>query len=219
MKNYIEDLFQTNMFTGITAQEIPGLLNCVHAKYAEYKKDELIIEEGSLVYDFGFILSGHGRVIKWDASDKVFIITMLKKGSEIGVLLAASRDHRSPVTVQALDDVTVLMISYDRLLAKCEKSCPCHETLLRNYINVVADKGLVLHERIDCLLRPSARQKIITYLKRLSIEQSSKSIIVPFNRNALAQYLNIERSNLSRELSMMKRDGLIDYHMNSFKLL
>jgi CRP-like cAMP-binding protein len=144
---------------------------------------------------------------------------LLQKGSEIGVLLAASPEYDSPVSVQAQEDVSVLLIPYDRLFARCKRACQKHETLLRNYIGIVAEKGLVLHERMNCLLKPTLRDKILTYLMRVSREQQSRTVSIPMNRNAMAEYLNIERSALSRELSCMKRDGLIDYHKNGFKLL
>jgi CRP-like cAMP-binding protein len=218
MNELIEDLRQTKLFLGIEPHEIEGLLDCLCTKRVDYAKGDYIIEEGSKVYDFGIILSGHGRAIKWDPSGRLIIITLLKKGSEIGVILAASLDHRSPVTVQAQDDVSVLQIPFERVLTRCEKACPCHDKLLRNYINIVAEKGLVLHERIDCLLRPTVREKILAYLLRVSHEQQKSIFTIPMNRNAMAEYLNVERSALSRELSNMKRDGLIDYHKNSFRL-
>lgn len=219
MNEFIGDLKQTNLFLGIESQEIDGLLHCLCTKYTRYEKGDIIIEEGNKVYDFGIILSGHGRAIKWDASDRLIIISLLKKGSEIGVILAASLDHKSPVTVQAQDDVLVLQIPFERVLTRCEKACPWHEKLLRNYINIVAEKGLVLHERIDCLLRPTIREKVLTYLWRISREQQKRTFTIPMNRNAMAEYLNVERSALSRELSYMKRDGIIDYHKNSFRLI
>lgn len=218
MLNY-EELAQTKLFSGIVPDEIAGLLDCVQARRAQYAKDDMIIEEGSRVQTFGILLSGHGRSIKWDASGRLIIITLLQKGSEIGVLLAASPQHGSPVSVQAQENVSVLLIPYDRLLARCKRACQKHEILLRNYIGIVAEKGLVLHERINCLLKPTLRDKILTYLLRASCEQQSKTVSIPMNRNSMAEYLNIERSALSRELSCMKRDGLIDYHKNGFKLL
>lgn len=219
MIEYIEDLAQTKLFSGIAPKEIIGLLDCAHARRVEYEKGDMIVEGGNRVHEFGVMLSGHGRSIKWDAADRLVIITLLEKGSEIGVLLAASPEHESSVWVQAQDDVSVLLISYDCMLARCEKACPKHERLLRNYIGIVAEKGLVLHERINCLLKPTVREKILTYLIRVSREQQSRTFSIPLNRNAMAEYLNIERSALSRELSNMKRDGLIDYHRNSFRLI
>ena len=193
-----------------------GLLHCLCAKYVWYAKGDTIIEEGNKVYDFGIMLSGHGRAIK---RDRVILISLLKKGSEIGVILAASLEHKSPVTVQAEDDVLVLQIPFERVLARCEKACPRHDRLLRNYISIVAEKGLVLHERIDCLLRPTIWEKILTYLQRIACEQQKRTFTIPMNRNAMAEYLNVERSALSRELSYMKRDGIIDYHKNTFRLI
>ena len=60
---------------------------------------------------------------------------------------------------------------------------------------------------------------MMNYLLRVSREQQSRTITIPMNRNEMAEYLNIERSALSRELSCMKRDGLIDYHNNRFQIL
>ena len=218
MNEYLEDLAQMNLFSGIEPGEIAELLNCLQARRVQYASGEMILEEGSRVRKFGIILSGHARSIKWDTSGRVIILTLLEKGSEIGVLLAAQPEKESPVSIQAQDDVSVLMIPYDRVLAPCIKACPKHDRLLRNYISIVAQKGLFLHERIDCLLKSTVREKIMTYLLRISHEQKSTSFQIPLNRNAMSEYLNIERSALSRELSNMKRDGLIDYHLNNFRL-
>lgn len=218
MINY-EDLKQTALFAGLGTKEIVQLLDCVRARRVRFAKDELIIEEGNQIHEFGILLSGCARSIKWDASDKLIIITLLEKGSEIGVLLAASPERESPVSVQAQENVSMLLIPYERLIAHCGKACLGHERLLRNYIGIVAEKGLVLHERLDCLLKPTVREKILSYLLRIASEQQSQSISIPMNRNEMAEYLNIERSALSRELSYMKRDGLIAYHRNRFWLL
>lgn len=216
--DYSDDLAQMNLFSGIEPEEISGLLGCLHARCVQYSGGEMIIEEGSRVRRFGVMLSGHAHSIKWDTSDRVIILTQLEKGSEIGVLLAAQPEKESPVSVQAQDDVSVLMIPYDLILAPCVKACPKHGRLLRNYISIVAEKGLVLHERINCLLKPTVWEKILTYLLRVSREQKNISFQIPFSRNEMAEYLNVERSALSRELSRMKRDGLIDYHMDRFRL-
>ncbi len=149
----------------------------------------------------------------------MFIVTLLEKGSVIGVLLAARQERESSVFVQAVDDAAVLLIPFDKLIARCERACPKHEVLLRNYIAAIADKGLVLHERISCLIMPTVREKIMLYLRQASQERRRRVFDIPLNRNNMAEYLNVERSALSRELSAMKRDGLIDYHRNSFRLL
>lgn len=219
MKEYIKILSQTNLFTGIGQQEIESILKCMHTRYAEYEKGETVIAEGSIVNDIGIVVSGHGRSIKQEVTGKVSIITLLKSGSFIGILLAASKERKSPVTVEAADNLSVLFFPVERLICRCIKTCRKHNILLRNYIDCIAEKALVLHDRNDCLIKSTVREKILTYLRRMASEKESSVFTVSLDRNGMAQYLNVERSALSRELSRMKKDGVIDYYKNSFKLL
>lgn len=215
----IAGLAGTALFTGMEADEIPGLLQCLDAKLRVYAKNDHILEEGDMATDVGIILTGHGRAVKWDASGKIILLSMLEEGCEIGMMIAAGDGQKSPVTVQALEEMTVLSIPFSKVLSRCAKACHRHDILLRNYIHILAQKGLMLHQRIDCLLRPTVREKVMSYLERVSAQQHSRRVSLPINRNAMAEYLNVERSALSRELSRMKRDGLIDYHRNHFQLL
>ncbi len=219
MKNYFLDLTHMPLFSSIPPEDIPGLLECTCARRLSYRKNEIIIEEGGLVSEFGILLSGRGRAMIVDESGRIVTITLLKKGNEIGAILASSNDHRSPVSVQALEDAEVLKIPFARVLSRCEKSCPSHDQLLKNYIGIVAEKGLELQERISCLLKPSIREKVLGYLSKNARDTGSRAFCVPFDRSGMAEYLNVERSALSRELSAMKRDGLIDFHKNCFRLL
>ena len=214
----MQTIIQSGLFANIDQNHIKGLLNCVNAKLVHYKKDEFIINDGDQVTDFGIILSGSARSIKWDAAGRLIIITFVRTGSVLGVMIAAKPGQASPVAVQATQAATVMHIPFNRITTRCNQNCAYHETLLRNYIGAVAEKGLELHERINCLLEPSVRSKILAYLQRISKECGSKTFTIPINRNTMAEYLNIERSALSRELSSMKRDGLIEYKLNLFKL-
>lgn len=219
MDNIIDTLIQTRIFAGIERCDMPKLLKCIRAREKRCKENEIIIQEGSIVSDFGIVLSGNGWAIRDDAEGRPVIITLLEPKSEIGIMIAASSGHVSPVSVQAQSNMTVLMTPYDRAVAICPKNCQSHSKLLINYMSVVADKGLMLHERIGCLLKPTLRQKIMSYLRHLSREQNSGYIVSPLDRAAMAEYLNTDRSALSRELSRMKQDGIIDFYKSSFKLL
>ena len=210
---------QTGLFAGLSAGEAVELLQCLDAERADYPKGASIIEEGSRGQGVGILCAGRARAVKWDASGRLIIITLLQKGSENGALLAACPGRPSPVTVQALDDSCVLWLSAVRILDGCGRACPRHRLLLRNYLRIVAEKGLVLHERLDCLLRPTIREKVLAYLSRMSGTRRAAPFSIPRDRGAMAEYLNVERSALSRELAHMKRDGILDYHKNTFRLL
>lgn len=215
----MEILEQTSLFSGMPLEDIENILECVQARRLEYEKGETVIWEGDIVTDIGIVLAGRGHSVKENASGKPLIVTLLEKGSFIGILLAAGRERKSPVSVQAREGLTVLFISLDRIIGRCAKSCPRHDVFLRNCFNSIAEKSMDLYDRIDCLIRPTIREKIIAYLSILAKENRSSTFMSPLDRNAMAEYIHADRSALSRELSRMKRDGLIDYYKNSFKLL
>ena len=196
MKSIIQDLIQTNLFTGISEDGTARLLSCLNARTMEYKSDTVVIEEGNKVWMFGILLSGCGRSYKTDLQGNVITITLLRKGSEIGVLLASRPEQISPVSVAVENGSRALLISYDSLIGSCGRHCPCHRQLLR----------------------PSARSKILAYLKKFPPLSDDGTFTVPLDRNAMAEYLNMDRSALSRELSNMKKDGIIDFHKSRFRL-
>ena len=215
----IQDLCKTGLFAGISHRDAEHLLSCLDTQVWKYTAAATVIEEGSCVRRFGVLLNGQGRSYRTDPSGRTITITLLREGSEIGVLLAASRECKSPVSVEVSEGSSILFISYTSLTGSCCKNCPCHKQLLQNFMGIVAQKGLVLHERIDCLLKPTAREKILTYLNCISREKESSSFTIPMDRSAMAEYLNIDRSALSRELSRMKADGILDYYKNQFRLM
>ncbi len=213
MDEWLDVLTRTALFSGIEADDISRLLLRIHAKVLRYRENELIVEEGSPSSDFGILLSGRGRSFRLDTMGRLTTITLLRPGSEIGVLLAASAGRRSPVSVEAQEELSVLSIPFKSLVG-----C-IHDRLIGNFIRIIAEKGLVLHERLACLLQPTAREKILSYLSTVSCGNCGRSFSIPLDRHAMSEYLGMDRSALSRELSRMKADGLIDFHKNRFKLL
>jgi CRP-like cAMP-binding protein len=219
MDKYIETLADFALFTGFLKQEIPDLLKSLRAQKISYGEDSLIICEGGNVDSFGVLLEGAGHTFIQDDEGRHITMTILKPGSEISVMLASSPRHKSPVSVQVEKGSVVMMIPFKRIMGCCDSDCPIHGKLVRNFIAIVAEKGLTLHERLDCLLKPTVRKKILSYLERISEENKSRNFTIPIDRSGMARYLNVDRSALSRELSRMKRDGILDFYKNSFRLL
>lgn len=216
----MEELFQilqrTKLFAGLVPTQLEPLLLCMGARQAHYAKGACVIEEGDTLTEIGVVLSGTARAVKCSPEGSVILISLLAQGSEVGALLAAHSGRKSPVTVQADSALTVLFFPFEKILSRCHRACAGHDLLLRNAMALVAEKGLLLHERLHCLLQPSIRAKVLTYLSQTA--GVGRSGCIPLSRNAMAQYLNVDRSALSRELSRMQRDGLLQYHKNHFVL-
>lgn len=212
-----EILEKSPLFRGIARGDIGTILSHLSAATREYEKGETILWEGESVSDVGILLSGSARSVKTNVTGKLVIVTLLEPGSYIGLLLAASRDRKSPVSVQALGKISALFIPIRNILTRSD--CPHYTLILGNLLDGIAEKALVLHDRNDCLIKPTIRDKVLTFLTRESRRAGSSSFTIPMGREAMAEYLDADRSALSRELSWMKRDGLIDYEKNRFELL
>ena len=209
-------LIQSSLFQGITRDEIETMLIYLSATRREFRKDEHIVREGDLVRNIGILLSGTAQSVKIGFTGKQVIVTRIQPGNYIGVLLAASHVRTSPVTVQALENLVVLFIPMRNILSRHDY--PHREQLLSNLLDGIAEKALILHDRNDCLVQPSIRDKVLTFLSEFADTARSNSFVIPMNRDTMAEYLDVDRSALSRELSWMKRDGLINYEKSWFQL-
>ena len=81
-----------------------------------------------------------------------------------------------------------------------------------------ANRNLTLTRKIAHITCRSTRDKLLSYLSSCAQDAGSAIFSIPFDRQQLADYLSVERSAMSAELSRMKKDGLIDYHKNQFRL-
>ena len=108
---------------------------------------------------------------------------------------------------------------YQKIIRPCAKLHSAHLQLMQNLVLTISDKYFSLSRRIDLLVLKSLRAKVCAYLLSEAERAGSLTFSIPFSRIQLADYLNCDRSALSRELSQMQRDGLLDTYKSSFKLL
>ncbi|MCL2071449.1 MAG: Crp/Fnr family transcriptional regulator [Oscillospiraceae bacterium] len=218
--NYSE-MERIGLFRKLNSSEIRKVCTCFGAYTRNYAKGKTVVREGDVLKQFGVVLGGQARAFKSDVSGKEFTVSVINEGGYIGLLLAggsSSCPRCSPVTVTASDRLTVLFLPLNKLLRQCSGNCSAHVKVLGNLIGGISEKAMLLYERIDCLIKPTIREKVSEYLSQQSKLAGGDSFTVAFDREGMADYLNTERSALSRELSKMKNDGLIDYRKSSFKI-
>ena len=143
-------------------------------------------------------------------------IAQVEPGGVFGDVLGGS-SLSSPVTVLAAAPCEVLLLPYERLLLS--DGSPAHQQTLRNLVRTISDKYFSLSRRVDLLLLKSLRAKVCAYLLSEAEAHHSLTFTVPYSRIQLADYLNCDRSALSRELSLMQRDGLLETYRSSFKIM
>ncbi len=219
MKEYFDKLLTSSLFEGLNEIDLGRFLSCVNSRVAAYLKGETILMAGFPVREFGIILSGEIEASQEDFSGDRIIISHLSFPEMFGEVLACSSDRKSPVTVTALTNTKVLFLNYARLSACCQNGCPGHQRIIQNLLRVLADKYFVLNARIGFLIKKSVRSKLALYLTKESEEHGKSTFPASLNKTSLSFFLNADRSAMSRELSRMRAEGLINYDRKSYTLL
>ena len=204
---------------GFKLKEIQILLSVLQAETIKLAEKRILIYEGdSNPYIFS-VLSGEAYGAKYDDNGRETIYNHFSQGCIFGDVLAVSLSKESPVTVIGYPETELLKFRFNNLVSLSTEHLDLRSRLLRNLTSELSNKFFELQERVNCLVAPTLRNKIILFLENESKKQKSKKITVSFNRERLAAYLNTDRSALSRELSNMKKDGMIDFDKNKFTLL
>jgi CRP-like cAMP-binding protein len=217
LKNIFEVTKNNPLFQKIAYCDFEHLLNCLSAKTACYKKDEVILLSGDTISFVGLILSGAIRIIKEDFNGNITIHTELSVSDLFGEVFACAGIFQSPVTVQAVEDTEILFIDYKKIITSCAAACPFHARLIENMLKLIAKKNLMLNNKIEILSRRTTREKLQCFfdLQR----DNAKEFNIPFNREELAHYLCVDRSAMSNELCKMRDEGLIKFQKNKFEIL
>ena len=212
------NLSDTLLFRGLNEDEITSLLTCLNAMKRSYKKGEVILSEGSITENIGIVLSGMAMISCSDVWGNNSILGNVAQGSVFAEVYACIPGQPMLVTVSAAEDCEILFMNVGKVLTVCSNACPFHSRLARNLLSVCAKKGLQLSQRILHTSPKSIRGRLMSYFSECAKRAGSSSFIIPYNRQQLADYLNVDRSTMCNELSKMQRDGLIEYEKNKFVL-
>ncbi len=204
------------LFEGISETELDEMLHCLGAVSKFFKKGSYILMAGDSLMHVGVILSGQATVFKTDLLGNRIVLGALTPPHLFAETFVCAGVKSSPVTVEASTDVTALLLSFDRILHTCTSCCSHHSALIHNMLRIVAQKNLALNEKLDHMARKTTRQKIASYLLDQATRSGSRRFEIALDRQALADYLSVNRSALSRELSRMNEEGAVDYQRNSF---
>ncbi|SCP95294.1 cAMP-binding domain of CRP or a regulatory subunit of cAMP-dependent protein kinases [Anaerobium acetethylicum] len=218
MKEYIDLLMETPLFGNIKKEELDSMLTCLKPYVKSFKKGNYITHSGDDIKSVGVVLQGTVQMVKEDIWGNKTILAIMTEKSVFGETFVCSRSYNSTVSFQAAADCTVMFLSFERILHSCHRACSFHNTLIDNVVILIAQKNIQLMEKLEVTSKKSLREKILTYLSREAQRNGSMYFEVPLGRIELSDYLCADRSALTRELSRMKAEGLIDYDRNTFRL-
>ncbi len=218
MEKYLNVLKTTLLFKGIEEKSLLTAVSCLNAAAKKYKSGEFVFRAGEKIEQVGIVLSGKAQVIREDIDGRKTIIAALSAGELFGEAFCCAGTEEIPISVICSADSEVLLISYSKIFSPCEKACDHHLKLIKNLLETLARKNIMLQSKLEILSKRTIREKVLAFLE-INGSGKSKKTKIPFDREGMADFLCIDRTALSHELSRMKKDGLINYQKNRFEIL
>lgn len=207
---------EITIFNNIDEQNVKSMLHCFEAKTITYKKDTTVISNLANTNIIGIIISGNANLIRNDYDGNRVILEKLEEGAIFGEVFSSYSDELSVI---ATTDCTITTFDYDHIIKRCKKSCPYHNEVINNMLQILANKVSKMNNRIDVLTKKTIRDKLLEYFNTQEKENISKTFYLNLNYTELADYLGVDRSALMRELKNLKNEGFIETHKNKIKLL
>ena len=218
MKNNIKILMNTSLFKGVGEQDLEAMLSCLGATERKYNKNDIILLAGTKVTSVGILVEGNAQITREDAEGNRAILSELMKADLFAEAYVAADSAEVPVTVIATSDCRIVWIPFSKIIGTCSSACGFHRTLVQNMMQVIAVKNIMMNEKMRILSCKTTKEKLMTYLSDYSERIGKSRFKIPFTRNELADYLSVDRSAMSRELSRLQAAGFLNYHKNEFEL-
>lgn len=219
MENYLTILKNCLLFKEIEENNLLTLLSCLNVKTLDIKKDMSIFNVGDKPKYMGIIISGSANIIQEDYWGNRTILSVLQTGELFAESFSYAKTSTLPISIVSRENSKVLLIDCNKTLTMCASSCKFHTIFIQNLVKILANKNIILTRKIKHITQKNTKEKVLSYLSECAILFGSNTFKIPFNRQELSDYLNVDRSALSNNLCKMRNEGLIEFHKNAFKLL
>lgn len=219
MKKYSDILKNCRLFDDIGDDDLIAMVGCLRAKVRTYGKNQAIMSEGEKASDIGIMLSGKAQLIRDDYYGNRSIVANIQPSQLFAESFVCAGADTVPVDIIATEDSEVMLIDGYHILHTCSNSCSFHNQMIFNLMKIVANKNLIFDQKIDITSKRTTRDKLLTYLMHQSKANGSDSFVIPYDRQELADYLEVDRSGLSAEISKLRREGVLECRKNEFRLL
>ncbi len=205
------------LFNNVAVEDLEEVLNFFDSYTKQYEKNSIIKQLWDSIDKAGIVLNGLVSIKFLSDYGNEHKISMLGQGSIFALSFACNkRLGGDTIEIVSDNDSEILFLKLSRLFDSDEKKSKALEQVSINLLRELAEKNVFLNKKIEILSHHKIRDRVIVYLK--SVSKGKKTFKIPLNRETMALFLGVERSSLSRELSNMKKEGIIDYNANEFSL-
>jgi CRP-like cAMP-binding protein len=195
------------------------MLGCLNPRIYAYKKGETIAAAEDAFIGLGIVLEGMVLVVKESLAGNRMIMSVLRRGDMFGEMACFAPNPKWPANISSQTESSILFISPEKVITQCESMCAGHQRLIRNLLRIMSTKAMLLNRKVDYLTLKTLRGKLSAFLIEEYKRNGALMFMLPMNRDEIADFLNVTRPSVSRELGKMRDEGLIDYHKSTFKIL
>lgn len=219
MENIVNILLQCPLFAQMSAVQIGQALQLLSPRQKQLKKDAFIFTAGDNATAVGIVLTGSAYVVQEDFWGNRTILANLSQGDLFGESFPFALAKTLPVSVIAQTACTVLLLDCKKMIGSIKEDSVVQQTLIQNMLAILAQKNMMLTQKIELVTKRSIKEKVLAYLSMQALSAKQSTFIIPFNRQELADYLSVDRSALSSTLSKMRDEGLLTFYKNQFTLI
>lgn len=219
MHTEFEQIIKVPLFKQITEAQLKNLLPCLQAQTRNYKRDQYLFLEGDPATKIGILLSGSILLLKEDYYGNRNVYNIVNELELFGTSFAFADIEDLPVSAVANEDSKVMWIECGRIARTCSKACLFHTQLIENLLQITAQKSIQLQQKIEFAFKKTTKEKVMAYLMNEAKIANSNTFTIPYDRQALADYLGVERSAMSTEIGKLQKEGRIKVNRNHFQIL
>lgn len=218
MKDFLPVIRSSQLFSGISEDELTAMLVCLKAEKKDFPKEAFVLRAGDTADSIGLVLAGTVLIIQEDIWGNRNILSKAGPGQTFAAAYACAPGAVLNVSVTAETPVTAMFLNVRRVMDVCPSACAHHSRIIRNLLSELAEKNLRFNEKLTHMGQRTTRAKIMSYLSAEAQRLGKYEFDIPFSRQQLADYLAVERSGLSLELGKMRGEGIIDFRKSHFIL-
>ena len=219
MEEYYSLLSASDLFYGLTSEELGSMLHCLGAKIVDTQKGDPVFLEGDPAGFVGIVLEGSVQVVQEDYFGSRSVIHHSGPGDVFAEAFSFTNLDTMPVSGYAVKNSRCMILSCRRMMTVCSNACTFHNRLVKNLLTLVSRKNLMLNEKIRFMSQRTTREKLLAYLSDQAKKTGSAEFTIPYDRQALADYLSVERSAMSAEIRKLKKDGILEVKGSHFRLI
>lgn len=219
LDKWIKIIENSKLFSDLSDEEIKSMIKCLDPKILKIKKGDFAGIFGEIMDGLGILLEGSLSILKENLDGGRIIIDIIKPGELFGEIAVFTDKRLWPATVSANEDSIILIISPEKFTGVCSNACVFHRQLILNMLRIISEKALGLNRKVEYLSIKGMREKLCTYIWEQYKKNGKLMFSLPMKRGELADFLNVSRPSMSREMCRMRDESLIDFHLSTIKIL